>query len=265
MLPIIHFFGRDIGMYSVMGILGLLVCGFVISFYAKRKQIRFENIILALVSAMAGLLVGGHLLYGIVNFRLILQAFQVSGLKNFIVTIGSAFGGSVFYGGFLGGILGVYVFLKIEKTIDPGDMFDLYAIAVPLFHTFGRIGCFLAGCCYGIESEIGCTAHGNLLSPGVNDVSRFPVQLVEAGLNLGLFFILLSIDKRRQHKGQMLFIYMLIYPVYRFILEFFRGDIHRGLWFGLSTSQWISIVLFLVGAIGLVGGMIRVKKVSANS
>jgi phosphatidylglycerol:prolipoprotein diacylglycerol transferase len=89
---------------------------------------------------------------------------------------------------------------------------DMAAVIIPLFHSFARVGCFLGGCCYGIESKFGFTAHGNHLVPDVNDVSRFPVQLLEAALNLVLFFLLYYIYKRSLTsdflKGKIMFIYL---------------------------------------------------------
>jgi len=254
MLPVIHFMGREIGSYSIMAVLGLLTCGVVITFLARRRNIIFANVILAMVSATVGMLIMSHVLYGLVNYKTIVEAVRTIGsisFMEFVIRIGTAFGGAVFYGGFLGGILGIYVFLRIEKDVDKNDLFDLYAVSVPLFHAFGRVGCFLAGCCYGVESHFGFIAEGNIYSPEVNGICRFPVQLAEAGLNIVLFAVLIYLFRRNSIRGLLIFIYLMVYPTYRFALEFFRGDVHRGLWFGLSTSQWISIVLFIIGAIGI--------------
>ena len=87
-------------------------------------------------------------------------------------------GGSVFYGGLLGGILAGAVYLRRKGR--PLDLWaSLTAPAIPLFHVFGRVGCFLGGCCYGLPSAWGFVYRYSPVAEA-NGVSRFPVQLVEA-------------------------------------------------------------------------------------
>ena len=132
------------------------------------------------------------------------------------------------------------------------NQLPMYAVLVPLFHAFGRVGCFLGGCCYGIESEFGFTTHTNTNIPSINGVNRFPVQLLESGCNLIIFFILLTLFRKRIMEKRLIWIYLLIYPVVRFCDEFLRGDVYRGFLLGLSTSQWVSIILFGVAVVVLV-------------
>lgn len=247
MYPYFEIFGKQIGLYGLCAVLGLLVCGAVAFYLGKKKNIIFEDILLAMIAVGVGLLVGGHLLYGITNIEKIIKILALPDLSFFtqkIPAIAMFFGGSVFYGGFLGGTLGIYLFAKKVLPQRRGELLDMYAVFIPLFHVFGRIGCFLGGCCYGIECEFGFIVTGNELSPLINGVRRFPVQLVEAAANL-LIFLLLFYLFRRGTKRRLIYYYMLVYPVCRFTLEFFRGDAIRGIWFGLSTSQWISIILFI--------------------
>lgn len=264
MFPVFTLFGRQIGTYGICAVIGLLVCGFVLSAIGKRRNISFPDIILSMLAAGIGLFIGGHLLYGITQYRLAIYAFEQIGAVSFvqfIMLLGAAFGGSVFYGGFLGGLAGLLIFLRIGKSLNRRVLLDLYGLATPLFHTFGRIGCFLGGCCYGVESSFGFTVSHNDFSPGLAGVRRFPNQLLEALLNLILFFVLYLACRRISRKGPgsdipgilsgiVFFLYMSVYPIYRFILEFFRGDTIRGFLGPLSTSQWISIPVFLAGIIG---------------
>ena len=111
------------------------------------------------------------------------------------------FGGSVFYGGLLGGMAAGAIYCK-KKKFNISEYSDIIAPGVPLFHFFGRIGCFFGGCCYGIESSFGYTVHGNELLSSVNDVQRFPVQLLEATLNLILFIVLARLLSKGALKGQ---------------------------------------------------------------
>ena len=127
-------------------------------------------------------------------------------------------------------------------------------------HGFARIGCFLAGCCYGVECEFGFTAHGNDLVPAVNDVSRFPVQLLESLGCFLIFFLILYLYRKGKLTGRLLFVYLGVYAVLRFCDEFLRGDAIRGFIFGLSTSQFISIFMALISLGGLLLGLRSYKK-----
>ncbi len=252
MFPAFYIFGKQIGMYGVCAVLGFLVSGFVGSKLARRRGISTEDLILAALAAAVGLFIGGHILFGLTDFGKLIRLFGMIGsisVGSFFYCLGIIFGGSVFYGGLLGGIAAVSVFCRVSHSVDRMDMLDVMAVCVPLFHAFGRIGCFFGGCCYGIPYSIGFTVTENPFNPAICGVSRFPVQLVEAGCNLIIFFVLLSLSSRRQLRGQMMYVYFLIYPVVRFSLEFLRGDEIRGIWFGLSTSQWISIALFVFALI----------------
>lgn len=249
MFPYFEVLGKQIGTYSICAIVGLLLCGFLACKLAMRFKIAYEDIILLMVVIGVSLIIGGHILFGITNTNKLIALFQNASsysLKQFVTHLGIYFGGMVFYGGFLGACVGLLIYTKYSKIIERKIAFDLYAVCIPLFHVFGRIGCFLSGCCYGMECSFGFVVHGNTLIPEINDVRRLPVPLIEAACNLIIFFILLRLFLKGKENGKVIFYYMLIYPVVRFILEFFRGDAIRGFLFGLSTSQWISIGLFVV-------------------
>ena len=249
MYPIINIFGREIGTYSICTIIGLLISGFVAYKLGKTKGFTVEDIVFVMLSIVAGILIGGHLLYGITNYKYVVALFEnISQLsfKQIINVLSVVFGGSVFYGGFLGAMVALRIYSAKGGKERRRSIFDIYAVCIPLFHCFGRIGCFLGGCCYGIESKYGFTVHNNQLVPDINDVSRVPVALIEAYGNLLIFLLLLKLFNKQKLKGRMMYLYMLLYPVLRFGTEFLRGDEIRGMWFGFSTSQWISAALFVI-------------------
>ncbi len=244
MFPYFEIFGRTVGMYGVCAVVGLLVCGFLCSALGRRYGLYPEDIVMVFVLAGGGILIGGHLLYGFLQLDSIisnLKSLEEITFSSVMSCIASGFGGSVFYGGFLGSLATVAIYGKYKgkKTL----CLDLLAVSTPLFHFFGRIGCFLGGCCYGIESQFGFIAHNNPYVTEINGVSRFPVQLLEAVLNLLLFFLIFCLFKKGNQKGRLIPIYIIIYSVMRFCLEFLRGDIARGSFLFFSTSQWISLVL----------------------
>ncbi|MCX4318482.1 MAG: prolipoprotein diacylglyceryl transferase [Lachnospiraceae bacterium] len=160
--------------------------------------------------------------------------------------------GFVVYGGLIGGILTAVVYCKIKKT-DFFACFDVAAPVIALAQFFGRIGCFLTGCCYGQQTEgsFGVVFHDSLYAPV--EVPLFPIQLVSAGLNLINFLFLSWLWQRKPKKGAVGAVYIITYSVGRFVLEFFRGDLERGSVGALSTSQFISIFTVIIG----VGMLIR--------
>lgn len=256
MYPTIEVFGFTIGMYGVMTVIGAALCVLLGLRLIKKFKIRWEDFVLVMITALIGIFIFAHILYGITNIETIAAAFAGIGkltLDELFNMFLYSFGGMVFYGGFIGGALAILFYCRvINKKLNKNNLLDIYAVLVPLFHIFGRIGCFLGGCCYGIESEFGFTVNDNKLNPFINGVNRLPIQLIESGCNLLIFLFILYLFKKDFMKDRLIYIYMIIYPVVRFVLEFFRGDEYRGFLFGLSTSQWISIVLFVFAIVMLI-------------
>ena len=103
---------------------------------------------------------------------------------------------------------------------------------------FGRIGCLMGGCCYGIKYD------GPLHIVMSDNIARFPVQLVET-LLLFMLAAFLIFKKTHSKNSSTIIYYLTIYPSMRFLLEFLRGDRIRGIFLGLSTSQWISLLILV--------------------
>ena len=244
MFPFISIFGRTIGMYQVMVLAGIFAAGIYVTRICKKTRHDDNDGIFFLLIIAIGVFVGGHILYSIVNYEILVTIIQnisvINSFDNFLTAVNLVFGGNVFYGGLLGGILAAMILLKIRPQY--GYLLDIAAPAIPLFHFFGRIGCFLAGCCFGIESSFGFTAYHSIVEEA-NGLNRFPVQLLEAFYNLVLFFILDNLRRNNLFRQNLLYLYLLFYSVARFFIEFLRGDGYRGFVFFLSTSQVISILI----------------------
>ena len=263
MFPYFIVFGRMITTYALLSIVGAFVAGIVACRMTRKLGKDDTDTIVLLLVAGVGALVGGHILYGITHYKYIPLLFRVESFDEFWELATAIFGGAVFYGGLFCAILLVALTIRIKKLEFP-VFSDIIATVAPLFHAFARVGCFLGGCCYGIESPFGFTVHHNDLVPSINGVSRFPVQLLEALLNLGLFFLLYhlyqkSLSDRRLH-GKILPIYLCLYAVIRFFDEFLRGDEIRGFVLGLSTSQFISVLSFLIAGTYLLIAWRRAKR-----
>lgn len=248
MFPIITIFGKEITSYAIMVLIGILTLIFMCIKSGKNFKVDDNTLIILVLVGFLGALIGSHLLYGIVNINLIKNFFsnldKIDSFKTVLIYLVNIFGGSVFYGGLIGALLADYIYLK-KKKLDITLYSYIVTPFIPLFHFFGRIGCFLSGCCYGIESKFGFIYTHSLVE-SANNVRRFPIQLCEASFNLVLCLILFYLQKKKKCYQYLLPLYLLIYAIGRFVMEFFRGDTYRGFIFGLSTSQFISIILFVI-------------------
>ena len=228
-----------------MMLAGIFAAGIYVTQICKKNGHDDNEGIIFLLIVSIGVVAGGHILYSIVNYQMLIKVIKniavINSFNNFLSAVYLIWGGSVFYGGLLGGILTAVIILK--KRPQYRYLLDIVTPAIPLFHFFGRIGCFLAGCCFGIESSFGFTYDHSIIEEA-NGINRFPVQLLEALINIILFFILDIFRRKNFFKQNIIYLYLLFYSVARFFLEFLRGDEYRGFVFVLSTSQIISILIF---------------------
>ena len=254
MYPYIKIINRQIPSYAFLATIGIILFGFFVEKNLEKKGYKEINILMCLFCIALGSFLGAHILYFITNIHnfisLIKKITILNSIKKIIIAFVTLFGGWVFYGGLIGGIIAIIIYCKLHKY-KTMDFLNICAPAVALFHFFGRIGCFLAGCCYGIESHLGFVFHRSDI-PFANGIRRFPIQLVESLYCLLLFLILNFILKKTRYKDKTAYLYLILYPIGRFIFEFFRGDKYRGFLWIFSTSQWISIILLVIGIFGII-------------
>ena len=147
-------------------------------------------------------------------------------------------GGLVFYGGWFGGMVALLLFARAKKEpLLP--LADFTISAIPLAHAVGRVGCFLNGCCYGCPTDV---RWGVFLEGAV----RHPTQLYEALLNLAVYALMWTAITRKPRHGTLVALYLVSYPVGRFIIEFFRGD-PRIRFTGLTLAQLTSLAMITAG------------------
>jgi phosphatidylglycerol---prolipoprotein diacylglyceryl transferase len=242
-IPKIDLGGWTIGpipirMYGLMIGLGFLVAVWLASRRAKKEGIDPERIMDMGVYLLLAAIIGSRLFYVLVN----LQEFQRNWLDAFAIWKG----GLVFYGGLIGAVaIGIWYVRKHDLPV--WKTADIVAPYIALGHMFGRFGCFFAGCCYGApcHTSVGITfSDTHSLAP--LDVPLYPTQLFEAGGEFANFLVLLAVYRFRKFDGQVFWLYPALYSILRFIVEFFRGDEARGVYFGgsISTSQLVSIGMF---------------------
>jgi len=234
LFSIAHF----IPMYLTMALVGAIVGTVIAS--RRRKAERFStpkrDVLPIIVLAIAGGVLGAksfQIIGRIIQFGSEPWFWTAENWLNMMPGIG------VLYGGLFGGIGAALLYIKIRK-LDKKEIFDLLTPSLAIFFAFGRIGCFFAGCCHGFVASWGIALRGG--------IPLAPVQLFESAFHFAIAAALIISRLERKHKGILMPIYLMAYAVGRFGLEFFRGDMNRGAVFGVSTSQWISLALFPVGA-----------------
>lgn len=228
-----------IHMYGVMFALGFISALKICEVRAKKKNLSDDIVWGLFIGAIVGGLLGARLLYYIVEFKAIMK--DISILWNFT-------NGYVVYGGIIGGVLVDYLYCRYKK-VNFMKYFDLVMPSVAFAQGLGRIGCFLAGCCYGREttSFIGITYTTSKIAP--NGVKLIPTQLISSAGDFLFAFLLILYDNKCKEKkdGSVAYAYFALYSIGRFVIEFFRNDYRGSIGF-LSTSQIISMGIFIIGA-----------------
>jgi len=195
-----------------------------------------------IVSALAG----AKLLLLVVDYR------QYSANPRELVNLLRS--GGVFYGGLIAGV-GVALWYMHRHRMPLWTTTDVFAPGIALGHVVGRLGCLMAGCCFGKPTSVpwAITFHNSAATPNVPlGVPLHPTQLYEAGAEAVILCLLLALERRgRDFAGRTFWTYMLLYGVSRFAIEFYRGD-SRGMVFdAISTSQFVSMIVIPVALVML--------------
>jgi len=223
--------------------------------FARRRLIRHLNLPAGPVDLFLSLLI----LAGFFGSRLFSILFEMSiPLKKMpSYLFGFQSSGVTFFGGFIAALLVLLIFIR-KFRIPFLDMADILSLPVAFGLALTRIGCFMAGCCWGKRADLPWAvifSHPEAITPDKH-IPLHPVQLYHSIANGVIFLILLIVfSKYKSRPGGFLFaLFFLLYPVARFITEFYRGDEARGFLFNaLSTSQCISIIMFFAGLILMYG------------
>ena len=207
---------------------------------ARRRGLDGQRVMDLGIWIIVSALVGAKLLLFVVDFK------QFT--RNPGDVLGLARSGGVFYGGLIAAVTVAFIYLRRHR-LPLWTTTDVFAPGIALGHVVGRMGCLLAGCCFGKPTSVpwaitftNPAAAANVGTP--LGVPLHPTQIYEAGAEL-LILVFLLLWERRGHgfPGRTFWSYMLLYGVTRFIIEFYRGD-SRGMVFdALSTSQFVSVIL----------------------
>ena len=195
--------------YGVMIAIGVILCVVMGYYRAKRMEMKAESV---------------------------LDPLSVLGSSGFVV-----------YGGIIFGVVSALIYCKI-KNIRFFEYFDLLAPSVALAQAFGRLGCFFAGCCYGKETSlpIGIVFPEGSFAPA--GVPLLPTQLFSSAGDFVIAFVLVRMTGKMRHTGDVGALYLMLYGIGRFCVEFLRTN-EQGGFIGLTTAQLISIVFMIISIV----------------
>ena len=262
----------QLGPFTLHAFGAMMALGFLAALLAMRRLARGgfgsltdDHLSRLLVWLMAGGVLGARLAYVAEHWTSEFAANPGS-----IIRIDQ--GGLMFYGGVLGAVAAILLFARVYRR-RPLDILDLCAAVLPLGHAFGRIGCFLNGCCHGIRCQgpggvrfpAGSMPWREQVSRGLIDASAatsepvVPTQLIESGANLAVFAVLYAVARRHPRPGHVTALYLVLYAVVRFYTEMLRGD-SRLLVGTLSIGQIVSLLLLVIGIGVLLALWIRPRR-----
>ena len=263
----VHWYGIFIGI------------GFLVSFCLLLKLKKYANLTsdqiynISMIALFAGV-IGARIFY-VVQFW---DQFRGRGI---LAILNVHEGGLVFYGGFILAFTAECIYakwptvrrllgLKEKKPVDGAEprkdisilaLLDILGPAMALAHAFGRISCFMQGCCFGKPAPQGflfavcfpaespaAYRYPSLLPGTSGSVPVYPVQLFESAGNILMCIILLLLLRKRKYAGTIGGIYLILYGVMRFLIEFMRGD-HTDSILGLTPSQFIAVAIAIPGGI----------------
>jgi len=243
MCPYFYIGNTQLPAYAMM-ILAGYAAGFLVIWKRNRINRGFMgkgDAFLAYLFAGIGTVAGGKAFAVVQGLPLFFQMYAENELS-FMQYFNEA--GFVFYGALIGLILFLVLYARLY-SVSFWRLVDTIMPALPLAQALGRVGCFLAGCCYGIPVQWGVMQSPEGVGP--HGQPLLPIQLIEAAACAVLFLVMMRVGKQARPNGYLPGVYCLGYGMIRFVDEFFRGDVFRGMLAGLSVSQWISLVLVALG------------------
>jgi len=225
--------------YGFFVALGAIIAFYHATWQAKENNVKQDIMVSLFLWIIVSGFLGARILYVITEFKFFLDN---------PVRVFFANEGFVFFGGLIFASLAVIAYSK-KHNLDLYKIADILAAPIALAHSIGRIGCFFYGCCYGKPTD---SCFGLLFPPdspaGQLCATVIPTQLISSFALLIIFCILVIMRYVKSFDGQVFFSYVFMYAIFRFIIEFFRGD-PRGHVGVFSTSQVFAMFAVLIAMI----------------
>jgi len=228
---LLDFFFFKMTIYNLMLAIACLVVPVVGLIQAKKKNKNIKHAAWIGFLAMLGIFFGSKLLYIITRWSWLMED-----TSRWSIMIS---GGFVVYGGIIFAFLLPVIYTRLKK-INYWEYADLFALGAPLANLANRIGCFFNGCCYGnpVILNIPWAVY-------YKDALRHPTPVYHGISAVIIFLILLRLNKKKNFNGFMILSYLVLYSIFRFVVEFFRHIDPKYVFFSLTGSQWISIIIII--------------------
>lgn len=241
-----NIFGIHISFYGIMMALAFVCAIWVATYNAKKRGFKTEDIFTLALYIIPFSILGARTYFCIFTEtpHTFWQFFEIWN------------GGLAILGGVIGGVIAILLYSKIHKK----NLLEILSIAAPsliLGQAIGRIGCFFAGCCYGVE-VLNPALHFFPISIEIDGVWHYATMFWESFLCVVGFIILQTLLNKNAPKGTTVCAYLCYYGTIRAIIETFRGDSLYLFGSGIKVSQALSIVLIILGIIGFI--LIHTKK-----
>jgi len=245
-LPGFDLLGRHIGPLTLHTYGVLLAIAFITGLWVASRQAKASSLDAARVTDMAVYVLIAGLIGAKVLLIVVEWGYYARNPREILSILQS---GGVFYGGLLGALPVAWWYAR-KHALPPWRTADALAPAVVIGQAIGRMGCFMAGCCYGQPADVpwAVTFRDPYAQRTVGtplDTPIHPTQIYEALACLLIFVVLMRLAPRKRFDGQIGLTYVFLYSIARFGIEFARGDSIRGQVFGLSTSQFIAVLVVL--------------------
>lgn len=219
--------------YGVMIAIGIILCVILGTYRAKKLEMKSEPVLdISILCVVTGFL-GAKLLFVLISLKQFLEdPLSVLGSSGFVV-----------YGGIIVGVLAAMIYCRVKK-LQFFQYFDLLAPSVSIAQAFGRLGCFFAGCCYGKETDlpIGVVFPENSFAPA--GINLIPTQLISSAGDFAIMAVLILFSRKSKHTGDVGALYLMLYGIGRFFIEFLRTNEQGGIGY-FTTAQLISIVFVI--------------------
>ncbi len=265
MFPILFRIGPlTIHTYGFFTVLGFSSALFLAMKRARRAGLPPEKIFDLGFYILLAAMIGSKILFVIQEWNVFIENLKdCEGVMDYLKALG---GGFAFYGGLIGAFFVGWIYVR-RAGLPLWKTGDLLAPSIALGHGIGRLGCFSAGCCYGKPTDLPWGVvfnHPESLAP--QGIPLHPTELYSAFGEFAICVITLVMDRRKKFNGQVFWSYVVIYSLFRFFIEYLRGDERLFLFNGLlSIYQVIALVLFPIGIIMLIILAMRKNDTSENA
>lgn len=253
--------GLSIPSYGVMILIGVLCALFISRKLARSEGLPISDLSDLVIYTLLIALIGARLLLILTELDQFIR--HPRQLLSMLTSAGN------FFGGLITGALFAILYIR-RKKLPLLPVLDVFAPALAVGHAFGRLGCLLAGCCWGREAA-GCPVsisfHNHAAQTGIPlDIPLYPTQAAESIFNLLLGVALYFLFWHKRFSGQIFALYLMAYGSWRFISEYFRGDGGRGYLFGDMSAPFSSLSIpQLMALIALVMGIILYRHAKNKS